>query len=367
MAMARNEDPSGAMESSPSQWKCSACTFLNARDLLSCEMCSTAIPAGERPPDAIYRDMLISDTPAGNNFGLDSHLGSSIVAEWMAAMEEEEERFRQLERRYNRIGHTTRGGGSGGHGAGGVGGGPSVSDAATGSAIGAVGAGLIAAMAPGNRRSSRVVSSMFQGALLGGVAGVTIGPELRRSTSDSSSRARESRAYHEAGDEISTQDLDLLAEYRRLVRQPPPATQRVPGVRRDNDGGGRSAAQNFEEVMLARHLRQMGILDPTISRHERRLLRARRGVGGGGGSQAPGRGSQPASAGTVSSLPEEVVDRVFLDRLPEDGRQCCICLENYCEREVVARLPCLHLYHANCIKSWLSTSSTCPQCKHSVN
>jgi hypothetical protein len=43
---------------------------------------------------------------------------------------------------------------------------------------------------------------------------------------------------------------------------------------------------------------------------------------------------------------------------------CTICLEEFVPEQLVNRLPCLHMFHDCCIKSWLEIGSlTCPSCR----
>lgn len=43
---------------------------------------------------------------------------------------------------------------------------------------------------------------------------------------------------------------------------------------------------------------------------------------------------------------------------------CSICLEEFSEREVVRELPCRHLYHNQCVDTWLRKyNALCPNCK----
>eukprot|EP01059_Diplonema_ambulator_P032984 TRINITY_DN6711_c0_g1_i1.p1 TRINITY_DN6711_c0_g1~~TRINITY_DN6711_c0_g1_i1.p1 ORF type:complete len:329 (+),score=34.01 TRINITY_DN6711_c0_g1_i1:118-1104(+) len=46
------------------------------------------------------------------------------------------------------------------------------------------------------------------------------------------------------------------------------------------------------------------------------------------------------------------------------GEMCTICHDKYNEtpKEPVSRLPCTHLYHTHCIKTWLSCNTRCPVC-----
>lgn len=46
--------------------------------------------------------------------------------------------------------------------------------------------------------------------------------------------------------------------------------------------------------------------------------------------------------------------------------ECELCLEDYKEGDELMRLPCLHLFHAHCVKPWLQKSYTCPVCQINV-
>lgn len=45
---------------------------------------------------------------------------------------------------------------------------------------------------------------------------------------------------------------------------------------------------------------------------------------------------------------------------------CCVCLEEICEKQIVRKLPCDHLYHKSCIDTWLEKSKQCPVDKYYV-
>ncbi|RXG53121.1 RING finger protein [Armadillidium vulgare] len=48
----------------------------------------------------------------------------------------------------------------------------------------------------------------------------------------------------------------------------------------------------------------------------------------------------------------------------EEGvEKCTICLSEFEEREEVRRLPCMHLFHTDCVDQWLSTNKRCPICR----
>lgn len=44
-------------------------------------------------------------------------------------------------------------------------------------------------------------------------------------------------------------------------------------------------------------------------------------------------------------------------------RECSICQERFEEGETVMKLHCRHMYHADCVQSWLKDHNTCPLCR----
>ena len=45
--------------------------------------------------------------------------------------------------------------------------------------------------------------------------------------------------------------------------------------------------------------------------------------------------------------------------------QCCICMDDIAANSVMTKLPCDHVFHADCIMSWFrSGRSSCPVCRH---
>ncbi len=71
-----------------------------------------------------------------------------------------------------------------------------------------------------------------------------------------------------------------------------------------------------------------------------------------------------AKQSEIRRLPTHVVG----DKpLPEDARQCLICLEDFEMGDSRTILPCLHAFHKNCCRKWLSTNGKCPICKHPIS
>ncbi|KNA06290.1 hypothetical protein SOVF_182510 [Spinacia oleracea] len=52
---------------------------------------------------------------------------------------------------------------------------------------------------------------------------------------------------------------------------------------------------------------------------------------------------------------------------PSDEAECPICLGEFVDGEKVRVLPmCNHRFHVSCIDTWLSSHSSCPNCRHSL-
>ena len=78
-------------------------------------------------------------------------------------------------------------------------------------------------------------------------------------------------------------------------------------------------------------------------------------------------GTPDARPAGVGGLPEEAILMLPLSTLPAHcaAVECCVCVsaiepggEDSC-----VRLPCAHLFHAECIQRWLRTRRSCPLCR----
>lgn len=47
--------------------------------------------------------------------------------------------------------------------------------------------------------------------------------------------------------------------------------------------------------------------------------------------------------------------------------RCAICIENYKSKDVLLKLRCKHLFHADCILACLKTKRACPRCRGKIN
>ncbi|KAI8362645.1 hypothetical protein BD560DRAFT_404406 [Blakeslea trispora] len=79
---------------------------------------------------------------------------------------------------------------------------------------------------------------------------------------------------------------------------------------------------------------------------------------------------QAGSASAPPPAPEQVIDslpkRSLTDKEKTQEIDCAVCKDNFEPTEQVIELPCLHIFHDDCIKPWLKLNGTCPVCRHSV-
>lgn len=73
-----------------------------------------------------------------------------------------------------------------------------------------------------------------------------------------------------------------------------------------------------------------------------------------------------ADDSTIRRLPVKKLENPK-DELPEDARQCMICLEDFEKGALRMILPCLHGFHSQCCTKWLRQNGSCPICKHNIN
>ena len=67
----------------------------------------------------------------------------------------------------------------------------------------------------------------------------------------------------------------------------------------------------------------------------------------------------------LNQLPETKIEDV--NKLDPEKRNCVICLEDFKNGDKAINLPCIHLFHKDCIKSWLKKNNCCPICKYKID
>ncbi|KAH7432168.1 hypothetical protein KP509_07G011600 [Ceratopteris richardii] len=54
---------------------------------------------------------------------------------------------------------------------------------------------------------------------------------------------------------------------------------------------------------------------------------------------------------------------VKADDLTDGSSSCSICINDFVVGELVEQMPCLHIFHGNCIRRWLQARNSCPICR----
>eukprot|EP00249_Psilotum_nudum_P015329 c25267_g1_i1 orf=497-2113(+) len=75
------------------------------------------------------------------------------------------------------------------------------------------------------------------------------------------------------------------------------------------------------------------------------------------------RGAPPASKSAVDGLLSIIIQPQHLD---DGSALCAICKDMISLNETAKQMPCLHLYHDDCILPWLSSHNSCPVCRYEL-
>lgn len=61
-------------------------------------------------------------------------------------------------------------------------------------------------------------------------------------------------------------------------------------------------------------------------------------------------------------LQESAIRDFPVEHVVGGGGECAICLEEFFDGDEAMRLPCSHMFHADCAREWLTRQSRCPYC-----
>lgn len=64
----------------------------------------------------------------------------------------------------------------------------------------------------------------------------------------------------------------------------------------------------------------------------------------------------------------EINHNSFVDeyKMKNEKEECCICMDEFKEKDKIRRLPCLHIFHEKEIDLWLNSKNECPICRQPV-
>lgn len=58
--------------------------------------------------------------------------------------------------------------------------------------------------------------------------------------------------------------------------------------------------------------------------------------------------------------------KVTENDLDAENTECTICLEKLSPGDSALRIPCGHLFHEDCVRTWLQSSNQCPMCRYEL-
>ena len=67
---------------------------------------------------------------------------------------------------------------------------------------------------------------------------------------------------------------------------------------------------------------------------------------------------------TINNYPISKIKDI--NKLSEDKKRCTICLEDFKNNDDTIILPCIHIFHEECIKNWMKQNDSCPICKYQI-
>jgi hypothetical protein len=87
-------------------------------------------------------------------------------------------------------------------------------------------------------------------------------------------------------------------------------------------------------------------------------------TGEGGNGQTDEGISNPETATTTLTIdPAAENDAPLAGTEDEDAFECTICLMEISDGEQVGVLPCMHVFHVDCLKEWITRKNACPLCQ----
>ena len=71
--------------------------------------------------------------------------------------------------------------------------------------------------------------------------------------------------------------------------------------------------------------------------------------------------NNPNEDDILSELPETEIGDI--NKLPPEKRNCIICLKDLQTGDKATMLPCIHMFHSDCVHEWVKINKFCPICK----
>lgn len=78
------------------------------------------------------------------------------------------------------------------------------------------------------------------------------------------------------------------------------------------------------------------------------------------------RNNNHISENEINRIMQYLPSSVLNERKEGDNNTCIICLGEFNVGDSVTTLPCVHIFHTECIKSWLQSKNNCPVCQYEI-
>ncbi|WOK93646.1 hypothetical protein Cni_G02346 [Canna indica] len=210
---------------------------------------------------------------------------------------------------------------------------------------------------------SELALSMWTPFLLGMLGGSGASLRRRRTT-------REEDGEEEVNSDRS-REPETAATTERLQRSSPAILRLLQSPGRSNSGG---ADGERERVVFINPFNQAVIVQASTDANQSQAQAETNGGGGVGvafGDYFLGPGldlllqqlteNDPSRYGTPPAR-KEAVEAMPTVKVEESSR-CSVCLEDFEVGAEAREMPCKHVFHGECILSWLELHSSCPMCR----
>ncbi|KAJ8029740.1 hypothetical protein HOLleu_29212 [Holothuria leucospilota] len=77
-----------------------------------------------------------------------------------------------------------------------------------------------------------------------------------------------------------------------------------------------------------------------------------------------GQGPPPASKDDIDKL--ETIKLTAADTAASSSNECPVCKDDFSIGDEVKKLPCEHIFHPDCVVTWLKMHNTCPVCRRAI-
>ncbi|CAD8082707.1 unnamed protein product [Paramecium sonneborni] len=67
-----------------------------------------------------------------------------------------------------------------------------------------------------------------------------------------------------------------------------------------------------------------------------------------------------------NGVPKNYMEQIKRMKMGKSHKNCSVCCHEFHKDESILKLPCKHIFHENCCKSWLMNSRKCPNCRSDV-